>query len=519
MRKLYGRFLSIAVSSAMLFSFSAISIFADTPADISQDAVVTGSINSSANTFTETDTVSVDTSINRPVNSGDFVSYRFDNLAMGNLANRDITLRGTNTVIGKIIVTDAGVNQADKQITGSDNDKEDAVPGSRVGYKFKVVFNENATGHSSLHYTFNYANAVESVATVDSPKTVVQKITVNNNVVVSNNLTIPAYVLKPYSNQGNTVKVSNSYSFVNVNHLNIQSGDHVYDALGREIPLTDAMKLNALDTSDVTFDIASDIESNDHLKVGDLLTYEITGNNAVKFNPNASEFANSIESATLHNARDVYTPLSYNPVNTHGVHKLTDLVLKVKPVSVTPTKVVLQVTEAPTSGMTRASYAYTVKDGLTIPVKTVTVKRADGSEQAYRVLDVAKLPDLTTSGRLDMLDAKSTYQTAGKSPYQETLLNQYMLYSGTLASADVIDLPDTPTPSTPSTNTQTPPTSGGSVHRTPGSNEANKIKKVALKSVPKTSDSADIIIYAGLLFASIIGLSILGVSGRKILNK
>lgn len=81
MRKLYGRFLSIAVSSAMLFSFSAISIFADTPADISQDAVVTGSINSSANTFTETDTVSVDTSINRPVNSGDFVSYRFDNLA------------------------------------------------------------------------------------------------------------------------------------------------------------------------------------------------------------------------------------------------------------------------------------------------------------------------------------------------------------------------------------------------------------------------------------------------------
>jgi len=82
--------------------------------------------------------------------------------------------------------------------------------------------------------------------------------------------------------------------------------------------------------------------------------------------------------------------------------------------------------------MTRASYAYTVKDGLTIPVKTVTVKRADGSEQAYRVLDVAKLPDLTTSGRLDMLDAKSTYQTAGKSPYQETLLNQYMLYSGTL---------------------------------------------------------------------------------------
>lgn len=163
MRKLYGRFLSIAVSSAMLFSFSAISIFADTPADISQDAVVTGSINSSANTFTETDTVSVDTSINRPVNSGDFVSYRFDNLAMGNLANRDITLRGTNTVIGKIIVTDAGVNQADKQITGSDNDKEDAVPGSRVGYKFKVVFNENATGHSSLHYTFNYANAVESV--------------------------------------------------------------------------------------------------------------------------------------------------------------------------------------------------------------------------------------------------------------------------------------------------------------------------------------------------------------------
>lgn len=87
------------------------------------------------------------------------------------------------------------------------------------------------------------------------------------------------------------------------------------------------------------------------------------------------------------------------------------------------------------------------------------------------------------------------------------------------ASADVIDLPDTPTPSTPNTNTQTPPTSGGSVHRTPGSNEANKIKKVALKSVPKTSDSADIIIYAGLLFASIIGLSILGVSGRKILNK
>ena len=147
MRKLYGRFLSIAVSSAMLFSFSAISIFADTPADISQDAVVNGSINSSANTFTETDTVSVDTSINRPVNSGDFVSYRFDNLAMGNLANRDITLRGTNTVIGKIIVTDAGVNQADKQITGSDNDKEDAVPGSRFGYKFKVVFNENATGH------------------------------------------------------------------------------------------------------------------------------------------------------------------------------------------------------------------------------------------------------------------------------------------------------------------------------------------------------------------------------------
>ena len=82
---------------------------------------------------------------------------------------------------------------------------------------------------------------------------------------------------------------------MNVNHLNIQSGDHVYDALGREIPLTDAMKLNALDTSDVTFDIASDIESNDHLKVGDLLTYEITGNNAVKFNPNASEFANSID--------------------------------------------------------------------------------------------------------------------------------------------------------------------------------------------------------------------------------
>ena len=38
---------------------------------------------------------------------------------MGNLANRDITLRGTNTVIGKIIVTNAGVNQADKQITGS----------------------------------------------------------------------------------------------------------------------------------------------------------------------------------------------------------------------------------------------------------------------------------------------------------------------------------------------------------------------------------------------------------------
>ena len=104
MRKLYGRFLSIAVSSAMLFSFSAISIFADTPADISQDAVVTGSISSSANTFTETDTVSVDTSINRPVNSGDFVSYRFDNLAMGNLANRDITLRGTNTVIGKIML-------------------------------------------------------------------------------------------------------------------------------------------------------------------------------------------------------------------------------------------------------------------------------------------------------------------------------------------------------------------------------------------------------------------------------
>ena len=65
-----------------LFSFSAISIFADTPADISQDAVVTGSISSSANTFTETDTVSVDTYINRPVNSGDFVSYRFDNLAM-----------------------------------------------------------------------------------------------------------------------------------------------------------------------------------------------------------------------------------------------------------------------------------------------------------------------------------------------------------------------------------------------------------------------------------------------------
>ena len=87
-----------------------------------------------------------------------------------------------------------------------------------------------------------------------------------------------------------------------------------------------------------------------------------------------------------------------------------------------------------------------------------------------------------------------------------------------IASADVIDLPDTPTPSTPSTNTQTPPTSGVSVCRTPGSNES-KIKKVTLKSVPKTSDSADIIIYAGLLFASIIGLSMLGVNGRKILNK
>ncbi len=31
----------------------------------------------------------------------------------------------------------AGVNQADKQITGSDNDKEDVQTGSRVGYKLK----------------------------------------------------------------------------------------------------------------------------------------------------------------------------------------------------------------------------------------------------------------------------------------------------------------------------------------------------------------------------------------------
>ena len=94
-----------------------------------------------------------------------------------------------------------------------------------------------------------------------------------------------------------------------------------------------------------------------------------------------------------------------------------------------------------------------------------------------------------------------------------------MLYSGTLASADVIDLPDTPTPVTPGTNIQTPPTSGGSVHKTPGSKGTSKIKKVSLKNVPKTSDSSDIIIYVGLLFASIIGLSILGVSGRKMLNK
>ena len=40
MRNFMDVFLSIAVSSAMLFSFSAISIFADTPADISQDAVI-----------------------------------------------------------------------------------------------------------------------------------------------------------------------------------------------------------------------------------------------------------------------------------------------------------------------------------------------------------------------------------------------------------------------------------------------------------------------------------------------
>ncbi len=49
----------------------------------------------------------------------------------------------------------------------------------------------------------------------------------------------------------------------------------------------------------------SDIESNDHLcKVGDLWHMKSREIMLLKFNPNASEFKHSIESAALHNARD-----------------------------------------------------------------------------------------------------------------------------------------------------------------------------------------------------------------------